>query len=383
MAIEAPEGNGITTTDGMAASHSIPPAKSEPLILVAPTTPAGRFMPPKQILYRYSPDEWEEFVYEWARALGEPYVNVEILGGSNDGGIDVAAFLSQDGLRGQWDCYQCKHYKSGLVWSQAWPEMFKIFRWVAEGRYTLPRRYRFVAPKGCGKFLARTLQDPPQLKADFLGELASDSTVITETPGELLERITELAKKTDFSRFKSENIDEVIDVHSRTREHVARFGTSLGTRPEVREIPAYDESQESRYVGQLLNVYRESYSKEITTVDDAMNNPRARSHLTRQREYFFSAESLRLFARDSVPVGTFEGLQGDVYDGVFETYARDFTNSMDRLTSVLEKSTSLALHGNVLLIVTKARDSMGICHQLANEDRLKWRGEWSDDDSAE
>ncbi len=382
MGIEAPEGRNIAA-DTLAATHSLPPAKNEPLILVAPTTPAGRLMPPKQVLYVYSPDEWEEFVYEWARALGEPYVNVEILGGSNDGGIDVAAFLSQEGLRGQWDCYQCKHYKSGLIWSQAWPEIFKVIRWVAEGRYTMPRRYRFVAPRGCGKALARTLQDPPQLKTDFLRELTSEATVIKETPDDVLARITDLAKKTDFSIFKSENIDDVIDVHGKTREHIARFGTPLKTRPEVGVVPEYDASQESRYVGQLLEVYRDSYSKDIVTVDDAMGNPRARFHLARQREYFFSAESLRLFARDSVPAGTFEGLQDDVHVGVFETYARDYPNSMDRLTSVLEKSTSLALNGNVLLMMTKPRDTMGICHQLANENRLKWRGEWSDDDSTE
>ncbi|MFJ6610028.1 ABC-three component system protein [Streptomyces sp. NPDC091289] len=380
MATEASQGTPITS-DAEIGTRPIPPAKSDPLILVAPTTPAGRLMPAKQVLYVFSPDEWEEFVYEWARALEEPYVNVEILGGANDGGIDVAAFLSQDGLRGSWDCFQCKHYKSGLNWSQAWPEIFKVFRWVAEGRYTMPRRYRFVAPKGCGKFLARTLQDPPQLKADFLAELSSNAGVLKEIPQELLKRIVDLAKATDFSIIKSENIDDVIDVHSRTREHVARFGTPLKTRPPLGLLPDYDEGEESRYVGQLLDVYRESFSKEISNVGDAMGNPRSRSHLTRQREYFYSAESLRLFARDSVPFGTFEGLQDDVHVGVFETYERDYSNSMDRLTSVLEAATSLSLDGNMLLTVTRPRDRRGICHQLANEERLKWRGEWSDDDS--
>ena len=95
-------------------------------------------------------------------------------------------------------------------------------------------------------------------------------------------------------------------------------------------------------------------------------------HLQRQREAFYSAEALRLYARDSVPDGTYELLQGDVYTGVIDTAEADHASGMDRLRAVLTQSGQLDLGAHSLISVSRIEDRQGICHQLANADRLTW-----------
>jgi hypothetical protein len=94
-------------------------------------------------------------------------------------------------------------------------------------------------------------------------------------------------------------------------------------------------------------------------------------HYPRQREAFYSAEALRLFARDSVPAGTFEALQADLYDGVVEVCEGDGP-AMERLQRVLAAAAQAQVTSSPLLSVLYLRDRKGICHQLANEDRLLW-----------
>jgi hypothetical protein len=79
---------------------------------------------PKQYLYFYPADEWEEFTCEWVRALDHPYVLVTRMGGAGDRGADIAACLTEQGTNGVWHCYQCKHYEEALAPGDAYPEMF-------------------------------------------------------------------------------------------------------------------------------------------------------------------------------------------------------------------------------------------------------------------
>jgi hypothetical protein len=94
--------------------------------------------------------------------------------------------------------------------------------------------------------------------------------------------------------------------------------------------------------------------------------------MRKQREYFYCAETLRLFYRDKVPPGTFENLQQEVEEGVIEVHDADHTHGYDRLQAVLSRSQTISLTSNALISVWQSRDKKGICHQLANEDRLRW-----------
>jgi hypothetical protein len=96
-------------------------------------------------------------------------------------------------------------------------------------------------------------------------------------------------------------------------------------------------------------------------------------HYHRQREYFYHAESLRNFARDTVPSGTFEDLQNEVHAGVIEVEAAPHADGFVRVNAVTQAAALLPLTANGLISVTKIQDKRGICHQLANTDRLTWK----------
>jgi len=352
----------------------LPRPSQTPVTVVSPMMAPPPTLTPKQILVHHSADEWEEFVYEWVLALKEAgYVDVVGMGGSNDRGADIAAFLTERKTDGPWHCYQCKHYDRALAPSTAYPEILKIFVAVAEKQYQiLPERYVFVAPK-IGASLTQLLAKPSELKASFFREVDKPGTKLTADYDEaVLHRALALARQTDFSCFEAGNLDTILEQHATTPYHVRRFGTRLPARPAVPKPPPEHSAEEARYIQQLLRVYAEKYGCSPHSPDEARAHPRAGRHLQRQREAFYCADALRVFARDSVPPGTYESLQEDVYDGVVEVVDRDFDTGYDRLNAVLDAARDMELGANVLVSYVRPNDRKGICHQLANEDWLTW-----------
>ena len=88
---------------------------------------------------------------------------------------------------------------------------------------------------------------------------------------------------------------------------------------------------------------------------------------------FYHAESLRNFARDTVPPGTFEELQDEIHAGVVELAVSHHPDAFACVNAVTQAATQLALTASGLINVVKIQDRRGICHELANDDRLTWR----------
>lgn len=343
-----------------------------PAIPSAAVSLSGPPVTPAQRIAFYSPDEWEYFIREWAIAVGKAYIQIKRLGGSNDKGADVAAFRTEHGFEREWDCFQGKHYAKPLGWSDAFPEILKIFVGTVSSHYVLPSTYAFLAPKGCGTGLNRLLSRPTELRQKFLDELGSGKGVAATLDVSLHGQVRTLAEATDFAMFKSVELVDAIATHRKTAYHVARFGGPLPPRPPATEAPAEIDDTETRYVAQLMEVYREAEPRGDLLPGALHAKPRLAAHFQRQRESFYSAESLRLHARDAVPPGTFEALQGDVHSGVIEIADADHATSMERLTQVLQASTQIDLSAHALTTISQTDDRKGICHQLANEDRLRW-----------
>lgn len=104
-------------------------------------------MTPLQRLYSIDEDTYEELVCVWAYScLGNKgYTEVYRVGQAGDKGRDVLAYY--DRVKGAFDLYQCKQYKSALTYSDLCGEMGKLLI------YTLitPIRYHriiiFFVPK--------------------------------------------------------------------------------------------------------------------------------------------------------------------------------------------------------------------------------------------
>lgn len=334
------------------------------------TTP----FPPQQLILLFSPNEWEVFISEWAYYQKEKYHSATKFGGSKDFGIDVACFTTKNGFLGPWDNYQCKHYKkAALAPSDAIPEIGKILWHIYNGRLTAPSNYYFFAPKDVGTSLKRLLLNADSLKSKVKTEWdnwCSQSITSTENI-ELTADFLAFVEAFDFSIFQYKSHLEVIEEHRQTPYFIERFGGGLQDRPESRKPPVSPDRVENRYLEQLYEAYSDNLSTVVmpTNIDEY---PKLSDHLNRSRETFYEAESLKAFARDSVPQGTFEKLQDQVFYGVKDVEEETHADGLKRVKEVVKTAASLNVNANGLIDVVEVKDLHGICHQLANEDRLIW-----------
>ncbi|MEO7919641.1 MAG: ABC-three component system protein [Thermoanaerobaculia bacterium] len=335
----------------------------------------GPPVPPQQRLLLYSAAQWEDFVHEWAHfCLKTIYVQVERFGNAGDRGIDVLGFSDARKLNGVWDNYQCKHYDHPLFPTEAWPEIGKLLWYTFKKEYRSPRRYFFVAPKGVGTSLAGLLADPPKLKEHLMaGWDKYCRTAITKTEEiALTGPFRDYVGFFDFTIFDTKTSLQLVDDHRSSPHHSLRFGGGLPTRPPVAEPPSDLAAGESTYVSQLLGAYAEHKKTAVPDIATLRMWAPLSEHFKRQREAFYHAESLRIFARDTVPTGTFESLQKDIYDGVVDTHDADHADGYVRVCRVTEAARNLNLTENALLSAARPKDRDGVCHQLANDDRLRW-----------
>ncbi len=322
----------------------------------------------------FSADEWEEFIEEWGQSLKPEYHRVVRFAGSGDMGIDVVGFVSNDTSEDGWDNYQCKHYDHALFPSDVWVEIGKIIFYSYSGEYPPPRKHYFVAPKGIGTSLAKFLAAPQKLKSEIRRQwhekCEKGITERIEIPlsGNLLAYFEDF----DFGIFSSRTLAELIDGHSRTPFHAVRFGGGLPPRPQSDEPPQTISPSESRYIRQIFEAYSDSEGEAIHDPPALRRWPELEENFLRQRERFYSAESLRNFARDTVPEGVFDELQEDVFDGVVDVCDSGHPDGLARMHATLAQAANLPVSSSPLSSVTKNRDKQGICHQLANDDRLTW-----------
>lgn len=347
---------------------ALPPANSAKVLF-------GKVIAPQQQILIYSPEEWEAFIHEWVESKKPSYQKVVRLSGATDMGIDVAGLVDAKGFDGVWDNFQCKHYDAALTPGNALPEIGKMLWHSFQGEFSAPRVYRFMAPKGCGISLQRLLLKPEALKAKLFEKWAEwCATTITAKQTLLLEGdFLAYCEGYDFSAFTYKNALEVIEEHRTTPYFPVRFGGGLATRPAPGAAPSTPTPEESRYLHHLFEAYADNKKTALAVPGDLAPWPELTKHYHRQREDFYHAESLRNFARDTVPTGTFEALQEEVHSGVVDVAEAIHADGLVCLTAVTQAATMLPLTENGLISVVKIQDRKGICHQLANVDKLKWK----------
>ena len=279
-------------------------------------------------------------------------------------GIDVAGSSDDKGLFGVWDTP-----------TVALPEIAKILWHSFKKRFVAPRRYYFIAPKDCGMKLKKLFKTPGALKGHLVqnwDKLCAEAITLKEQI-ELTGAFKDYVDNFAFSIFAGKAPLEIIDEHRNTPYHVIRFGGGLPNRPKAVPPPADVDSNESRYVRQLFDAYGDRKKSEVKGIGYLDVWPDLRKHFDRQREYFYHAEALRNFARDTVPPGTFEELQSEIHAGVAEVETADHQDSLARCDAVTNTAAALQMTANPLLGAVKIQDRKGICHQLANDDVLQWR----------
>lgn len=334
---------------------------------------AGQPIPAIERVRLFSHNAWEEFILEWADSLRSVYERVERCGGAGDYGRDIIG-ISKCGT-GAWDNFQCKHYGSPLVPSDIWVELGKLTYYSHQGVYTYPRSYSFVAPQGAGNKLSRLLRDPTELKSELIknwdGHCLNQISTRTAVPLDATLKLH--LDQLDFSIFDAIPPLRVIDAHAKTRWHIARFGGGLPARPPIASPPDTPTAEEMTYIRHLLDAYGSHLNCVLAELDDLTENE-LKEHLLDSRREFYSAESLRLFSRDTLPPGEFERLQDEVHSGIADEVRAHHDDGYRRVLAVVRVARSLQLTAHALVSRLSVRDRGGICHQLANADKVRWIG---------
>lgn len=361
----------------MASTSPIPDPAPRP-VLNASQTAVGAPVSPIRRLAIMEEDDWEEFILEWVDSLrkDQQYAEVHRCGSKGDMGRDVIGFKGPIGPTTPWVNYQCKHYNKYLSVADVVKELGKLCFYIAQGEFILPERYTFVAPKGPSTDLVKCLQKGT-LKVELLArwnkEVASSITTTKTIP--LNNQLQAVIDAYDFTSITVASPARIIDEHRQTRYYVLRFGGGLPPRVlPIPKPPSQFEPHESVYIKKLFDAYEEDQQTTFPTLADLQqSSPSLGDHLDRSREQFFSAESLRTFSRDNVHKGTFEQLQDEVYDGIQEVYKdEEHTSGYKRAVRTVQQARIIQLNSNALVGVLLTNDRAGICHQLANDDRLTW-----------
>lgn len=330
----------------------------------------GQLIPPIERIRIFSSRQWEEFILEWADSLRTQYKKVERCGGAGDKGRDVVATAAD----GTWDNFQCKHYDAPLAPSDIWVELGKLIHYSRAGAFTLPRRYFFVAPQGAGTKLSNLLRRPEQLRSELLGNWDKHCKKgITSTSEVCLDDgLRAYIMAMDFSIFEAIPPLRIIDEHRKTPWYVSRFGGGLPERPRLEDPPAELAPSETRYVRQLLDAYGDHLKRPLSSPDDIADSD-LKAHFGDSRIEFYSAEALRAFSRDTVPPGTFEDLQEEIHSGISDEVRAHHSTAYARVLAVVKLAKTVQITANALISRLTTRDRGGICHQLANDDKVRWK----------
>lgn len=321
-----------------------------------------------------SPDDWEDFIEEWAFSLKNIYEQVRKAGGAGDLGLDVIGFTDEKKFWGVWDNYQCKRYDHPLSPSDIWTEIGKIIYYSFKKEYSVPRKSYFVCSKGIGTRLFKFLSDSGKLKEEARKnwETHCKNNISTKFEVELKGDFLNYFEDFDFAIFDSKSVNELIEGHSKTKFHALRFGGGLPGRPAPAKPPEKIKANESRYIGQIFSAYSQHIKIKISCPKDLEKRKDLKEDYLRQRERFYHAESLLNFSRDTVPDGTFEALQEEVFSGVVDVCNQSYKDGFLRIQTTMQQAAQINITANLLQSVTQVSDRQGICHQLVNKERLNW-----------
>jgi ABC-3C protein len=335
----------------------------------------GQRRDPSELIKLYSQDDWEMFIREWVESLRRRYREVRRASGSGDKGRDIIGYVGEVNASGPWDNFQCKHYDHPLQPADLWKELAKLCYYTFTKKYSVPRAYYFVAPQGVGPEVLRLLERPEDIRAGLISRWEKgDILKVAKNEIPLEGALRQYVEAFDFTIIKDVPPSKIIDAHRETRFHAARFGGGLVRLPPDKvEVPAEIAGHESRYVEQLLLAYGDHLSQPVAELTDLQSHPALKRHFDRQRTHFYLAELLRNFTRDNIPEdGCFERLQDAIYDGVIDTAEASHPSGFERVKKTIEAARAIQIDSHPLKECLEGYHRSGVCHQLANDDRLTW-----------
>ncbi|SPD48441.1 ABC-three component system protein [Cupriavidus neocaledonicus] len=319
-----------------------------------------------------SASDLEEFVDDWIAQRCKDYHAHELWRGTGDMGRDVTGYVTDRRMEGPWDNFQCKQLSSKLSEHSAFVELGKIFKNSADGAFSLPRAYTFVAPYGLVRNARDYIAHPEKFRQAFLdrwdtyiAENLVENQVVKLTP-----KIEAKIKSFDFKKVDWIDATRLAKDPACKPALVAWFDADPGswTRDVV---PDEIQASESAYIGQLLKVYDEKGPGTYPNAAAALACPEVGPNLRIQRTRFFDSVAFERFYRDSTPKEFLTNFKDEIYLGVVDIHQGAHTNRFTRLGQVMQQAAVLQPSG-VLAKHASPPVKQGTCHLLANEGLLPW-----------
>lgn len=336
--------------------------------------------PAVERLEQLTDSQFENFILEWAFGYHRPRYpgGAYKVAGPGDKGRDIVCFESHPQTPGAiWDNYQCKYYKDKLQPSDIWEEVGKVVYHTFHKEFSIPRKYYFVSHKGIGPKLFDYLNNPASLKTEFIKNWNNNWATLNQKSDIFLTGDLKTYVETfDYSIFFHKAPAELIEQHAQTNYFALRFGGGAKVnRPEPKLPSDAVSSAEASltYIKKLLAAYSEYKNEEITRVEALERFADLLRNFKEQRISFYFAEQLKQFGKETYPPDAqYHELTEQIYSGIMETLDMDFDNGFERLLAVLTQATNIQIDSHILKDLLKVRDRKGICHQLANDDRISW-----------
>lgn len=319
-----------------------------------------------------SSSELEDFVNDWLAQRCKDYYGHELWRGTGDMGRDVTGYVTDRRMEGPWDNFQCKQLSSKLSEASAFIELGKIFKHSADGAFSLPRAYTYVAPLGVVRNVRHFVAHPEQFRQAFLdrwdsviaGDLVENQVVT------LTSEIEAKIRAFDFTQVNLLDANRLVNDSACKPALVAWFGADPGPWPRG-VVPDEIQASESSYIGQLLKVYGEKGPRTYPDATAALASPEFGPHLRAQRTRFFDSVAFDRYYRDSTPNEYLKNFKDEIYHGVLDVHNGAHAGRFTRLSLVMQHAAILHASG-VLGKHAGPQVKQGTCHQFANEGLLPW-----------
>lgn len=343
----------------------------------------GPRVEPHDRITLFSPDQYEKFTKSWLSGCRKSlYRNIGVYGGSGDKGRDVVGYY----LDGSWDNYQCKRYITALSPSVIKLEVGKIIYYSYNGDYIAPKNHYFVSPKGLSSNSRDLLMNQKTLKSTMIDEwdkVCKES--ITDTMKiPLTEKLKEYIEAFDFSIFSYVDSNQMIDDLHGTKFFARFFGGGF-SQPRNDELvvpPEKVDESENKYIKCLLDAYGDYYGDRIDDLTILESNfPREYKHFKKQRQYFYTAEALRKYSIESLPIQRtdarthFDKLKDEYLCVIQDILDEDFDNGYECVKEVIKEVAKVSCDNSILKYEIGAQDKKGICHHLSNDGKVTWVSE--------
>ncbi len=316
-------------------------------------------------------DAWEDIVneivhYHWKKQ----YRRVVRCGGAGDMGRDVIAYKDD----GTWINYQCKYYKGRkLTLADALLEIGKLAYYSHTKQYVAPKEYYFVAPVGVSSQLLQHLMNEDMLKSELFKrwDKSCKSKITQKEDIDLDDALREHIENLDFKIFDHLAPLDIIDLHSKTPYHAARFGDERKERPTPSAPPPSPTTEELGYTTELLRAFSDKEKSDVK-FDDLENYSNYQREYTSARKNYYYAEGLEKFSRDWLTDKTFTDLLDECYEAISPIVMMDHSDGLERYLKTSIQATTTNFDQHPLHHHITIKDKKGMCHHLVNNGAIKW-----------